>query len=126
MNDNADNISSEKMRLWMSRLLRTGVITSVMLIITGGILFFIQHPHASFNFKVFMSEPSRLRLVTDIIHDAFLFRSRSVIQLGILVLIATPVMRVLFSLLEFIITRDKIYILITGIVFSLLLFSLIV
>ncbi len=124
MNNNADNTGSEKMRLWMSRLLRTGVITSVILIITGGVLFFIQHPHTSFAYKDFMGEPSRLRRVTDIIHDAFLLRSRSVIQLGILVLIATPVMRVLFSLMEFIITRDKIYILITGIVFSLLLFSL--
>jgi uncharacterized membrane protein len=48
-----------------------------------------------------------------------------VIQLGILVLIATPVARVLFSMLGFALERDWMYVVITAIVLALLLYSLI-
>ena len=124
MNREADNSGNNKLRIWMSRLLQAGVITSVTIIIAGGILFFIQHPGAHLTYNNFIGEPSRLRHVTIIFRDAFTFRSRAVIQFGILVLIATPVMRVLFSLVDFVITKDWVFVVITGIVISVLLFSL--
>ena len=46
------------------------------------------------------------------------------IQLGLLLLIATPVARVAFSLVAFIRQRDRTYIVITTIVLGLLLYSL--
>jgi uncharacterized membrane protein len=47
-----------------------------------------------------------------------------VIQLGILVLIATPVARVLFSMLGFGLEKDWMYVGVTAIVLVLLLYSL--
>ncbi len=108
----------------MSTLLRFGVFISAIVTIFGGILFFVQHPHSEFAYNTFNSEPSRLKEVLPIIREALSFRSRPVIQLGILILIATPVLRVLLSIVGFIIEKDWIYVIVTGIVTIVLFYSL--
>lgn len=112
------------MRVWISMILRLGVITSALLILTGGILFLIQHPNENPTFKVFSGQPDRLKHIKSIFSQAIQLKSRSVIQAGILVLIATPVLRVFFSLIEFLIHKDWIFVLITTIVLSGLFYSL--
>jgi uncharacterized membrane protein len=47
-----------------------------------------------------------------------------IIQFGLLLLVATPVMRVAFTVVAFLIQRDRIYVGVTIIVLSVLLFSL--
>jgi len=108
----------------VSKLLRTGVLTAAAVTFFGGILFFIQHPNTLFSYDTFSSEPARLRYVSIIVREAFLLKSRAVIQFGILILIATPVLRVIFSLIGFAIEKDWIFVFITGIVMTILLFSL--
>jgi len=116
--------NDEKMRLAMGMLLRIGVIAAGVIVVFGGILFFIQHPKETIDYATFNGEPARLRHVHTIVKEAFEFRSRAVIQLGILVLIATPLARVIFSLLGFIMEKDRVYIIITFIVLIILLGSL--
>ncbi len=113
-----------QMRNLLGSLLRIGVLTSASVVVLGAILFFIQHPGETIDFKVFKSEPERLRQFHSVVIEALQFRGKSVIQFGLLLLIATPVARVLFSLIGFIIERDKIYILITSIVLFILFCSL--
>ena len=50
--------------------------------------------------------------------------ARAIIQLGLLLLIATPVARVLFSAIAFALERDSMYVVITLIVLAILLYSL--
>ncbi|MBV9155052.1 MAG: DUF1634 domain-containing protein, partial [Acidobacteriaceae bacterium] len=69
--------------------------------------------------------PSIDRIVSEIIKGAFAVRARSIIQLGILLLIATPIARVAFSLVGFALGRDRTYVVITAIVLTVLLVSLI-
>ena len=45
------------------------------------------------------------------------------IRLGILLLIATPIMRVAYCVYSFAVQKDKIYVLVSGIVLSVLLYS---
>lgn len=119
----ANNIEKNA-RLAVSKLLRVGVITAATITFIGGILFFIQHPETIFAYDIFNSEPARLRYATIIIREALAFKSRAVIQFGILILIATPVLRVIFTLVGFSIEKDWIFVIITGIVAIMLLYSL--
>ena len=116
--------NDERMRIIMGFLLRVGVLSSAFLVVLGGILFFIQHPSETFNYSVFKGEPARLKHVQNIFIEAFEFKSRAVIQLGLILLIATPVARVLFSLIGFLIERDWIYVAITFLVLSILFYSI--
>ena len=108
----------------MGTLLRVGVLAAAFFVVVGGILFFIQHPGEIFDYSTFKGEPARFRQVHLIIQEAFNFRGRPVIQLGLLLLIATPVARVIFSLISFLIEKDWVYVAITSIVLMILSFSL--
>lgn len=114
----------ERMRNALGSLLRVGVIAAAIIAIYGGILFFIQHPKDIFDYSTFKGEPSRLRHVHVIIRQAIALKSRAVIQFGILLLIATPVARVFFSLIGFFMEKDWIYTIITFLVLFILFFSL--
>jgi uncharacterized membrane protein len=76
------------------------------------------------DYRAFRGEPADLRSLVGIAADALSFRSRGLIGLGLLVLIATPVARVAFSVYSFLRLRDFKYVLITLIVLALLLYSL--
>jgi uncharacterized membrane protein len=124
MGDQHNTVPVRDMRIWISRILRLGVLIAAILIISGGILYLFQHPREMLSFKKFSSEPDHLRQIDLIFKEALQFRSRSVIQLGILVLLATPLLRVIFSFIEFLINKDWIYVVITGIVVGTLCYSL--
>jgi uncharacterized membrane protein len=108
----------------MGKLLRTGVILSAMFVLAGAALYLVRHPAPATNYRVFQGEPAELRTVTGIFHEALAFRGRGLIQLGLLLLIATPIARVAFSLLAFLYERDWTYVLVTLIVLGLLFYSL--
>ena len=55
---------------------------------------------------------------------AWLAGGPSIAQLGLLVLVATPVIRVGVSLIAFVVERDRLYVAITAAVLGLLLLSL--
>lgn len=59
-----------------------------------------------------------------VIGSALSLHSLGVIQLGLLLLVATPIARVALSLVAFMRQRDRRYVLITAIVLAILLFSL--
>ncbi|MFZ3368535.1 MAG: DUF1634 domain-containing protein, partial [Candidatus Sulfotelmatobacter sp.] len=66
-----------------------------------------------------------LRSVGGILRDAVALRGRGIIQLGLLLLIATPVARVAFSIFGFAEERDRLYVIVASIVLLVLLYSLI-
>jgi uncharacterized membrane protein len=63
-------------------------------------------------------------MVPGILREAFHGRGRGIIQLGLLLLIATPVARVAFSVVGFALERDRIYVGVTLIVLAVLMYSL--
>ena len=110
--------------LIMSRLLRIGVLLSAMFVLAGGVLFLLRHSAPVTDYHHFQGEPAEFRTVSGIFHEALAGRGRGLIQLGLLVLIATPIARVAFSLLAFVYQRDWTYVLVTLIVLGLLFYSL--
>jgi uncharacterized membrane protein len=109
----------------LGNLLRAGVLLSALVVSIGGVIYLLRHGHSPMEFRVFRGEPADLRDVRGIIRDTLALRGRGIIQLGLLLLIATPVARVAFSIFGFAEERDRMYVVFTVIVFSILLYSLI-
>ena len=116
--------ADQKMDAIMGILLRSGVILAASIVLIGGILFLVRHKTPVTDYHIFSGEPSDLRSIAGIFADVKAFRARGLIQLGLLVLIATPVARVVFSLLAFMYQKDWKYVVFTAIVLGLLLYSL--
>jgi uncharacterized membrane protein len=105
-------------------LLRGGVLLSALVVFAGAIVYLIRHGAAPADYRTFQGEPAELKSVPGIIRYALSGHGRAIIQLGLLVLIATPVTRVAFSIFGFAAERDRMYVGVSAIVLLVLLYSL--
>ncbi len=110
--------------LFIGKLLRYGVILSSIITIAGGIIYVFQHPHEQPSFKTFVGAPEYLRELSTIIPKVFQLDGLAIVQLGVAVLIATPILRIAFSILAFAIEKDRMYVVITCIVLAIILSNL--
>jgi len=117
-------LTDEKMEWVISLLLRIGVSSAAALVLAGGILYLYQNGNVFPHYQTFQGEPSYLRSLGGILDSAMGLDSRGIIQLGLVVLVLTPVARVVFSVAAFAIQRDRLYVGVTLIVLSVLLYDL--
>lgn len=118
-------MTDRRMELTVSTILRSGVLISGFVVLAGAFFYLSRHWSDPVAYRQFHGQPEEDRLIGSILRGVSQGRARSVMQLGILLLIGTPVARVAFSLVGFMLERDRIYVLITSIVLALLLYSLI-
>jgi uncharacterized membrane protein len=124
MNETAVQRSDQKLDEIMGGLLRSGVMLAAAIVFVGGVVYLMRHRVPVTNYRVFAGEPAELRTISGIFREALAFHGRGLIQLGLLVLIATPVARVAFSFFAFLYERDWTYVFVTVLVLGLLLYSL--
>jgi uncharacterized membrane protein len=116
-----------QVELIISNLLRLGVATSLALVITGVVLVFMHHPG-------YFSSPDDLQRLTQpgaafphtwsgVMAGIADFRGQAIIMAGLLVLIATPILRVAVSILAFLHQNDRTFAFITLAVLCLLILS---
>ncbi|BCV22282.1 DUF1634 domain-containing protein [Moorella sp. Hama-1] len=102
---------------FISRSLRWGVVIS-SLVIAAGVILYVITGSSGYPADIF---PSSIPQVMDGLAH---FKPFAVIDLGLLLLIATPIFRVAASIIAFIVDRDRPYILITSYVLAMLILSL--
>jgi uncharacterized membrane protein len=124
MNDIGQKPTDREMETVIGNLLRAGVIIAASVVLLGGIIYLFHHGFEPVGYKVFLREPFDLCNVSGIIQNALSWHGRGLIQLGLLLLIATPIARVALSIFEFARKRDTLYVVITLIVFFILVYSL--
>ncbi len=108
----------------VGNLLRVGVIIAAAVVLVGAGVFLARHATEARGYRIFQGEPAQLTEVPAIVKAAATGSGRAIIQLGLLILIATPVARVVFSLVAFALERDWMYVGVTLIVLAVLVYSL--
>lgn len=123
---NVTQISSDReLEQFISNLLKYGVILSSAIVLVGGILYLIRHGAEPAEYQFFQGEPSVFCSPKGVVTAVLSGSRRGIIQLGLLLLIATPVARVAFSLLTFLRQRDLSYVIVTLFVLAGLIYSFI-
>ncbi|MCY3022981.1 MAG: DUF1634 domain-containing protein [Planctomycetota bacterium] len=116
-----------RVELVISAVLRTGVVASLAVIVFGTVLSFVHHPG-------YLHPTSDLQRLTgpraacphslgEIGEGLRQWRGQAFVAAGLVLLIATPIMRVAISILAFLYQRDRIFVLVTTTVLALLLLS---
>jgi uncharacterized membrane protein len=105
-------------------LLRWGVILAAATVLAGGTLYLAHDATTPVDYSTFRGETPDLRSIPGIARHALSLDPRALIQLGILLLILTPVARVALSIAVFALQRDGTYVAITLLVLAVLLLSL--
>jgi uncharacterized membrane protein len=116
--------ADERVEQVMGRLLLVGVLVAAGVVLVGGVAYLVRHGGEPADQHAFRGEPAELRSPAGIAASAGALGSRGVILLGLLLLIATPVARVAFSVFTFVRERDTTYVLATLFVLGVLLYSL--
>jgi len=114
----------QRIEIIVGTLLRVGVLLSASVVLIGGMIYLTRHGHEHINYSTFHGEPENLKSIPGIAKGTAGFHGQAIIQLGLLLLIATPVARVAFSAVAFAIERDSMYVAITLVVLAVLLYSL--
>jgi uncharacterized membrane protein len=116
-----------RLEMVISTVLRGGVIVSIAVIFIGMLISFVRHQDAA-------RDPRELSALTsksapfphslrDVTSGVLALRGQAIMALGLLILIATPVMRVVVSIVAFALQRDGVYFAITSMVLLLLILS---
>lgn len=107
----------------LSLVLRTGLSLAIAMVIYGGALLLWQHGGERVDYHIFDGQPADLKTASTIFNEALEGNTLSIIHLGIIVLIATPVARVLSCLIVFAAERDYLYVVLSAIVLGILLYA---
>jgi uncharacterized membrane protein len=105
-------------------LLRVGVATSAAVVILAAIWYHAQVTPDPPAYHTFHGVPAALRSPVAIIHAALQGQASAWIQVGLLILIATPVARVAYSIAAFALQRDWTYVAVTCVVLAVLMYGL--
>lgn len=116
--------TDQRVEVIIGNLLRAGVLLAAAVVLVGGGIFLVRHGSAAPHYAVFQGEPTDLRTPSGVLAEAARLQGRGIIQLGLLLLLATPLARVAFSVFAFAMERDRLYVIVTLIVLAVLVFSL--
>ena len=94
----------------IGKVLRTGMIVSISIVFFGGIFYVIRHGHSIPDYKTFTGIPSFMQHAGSLVVAATNFKGQAIIQLGIVLLIATPILRVVCSTIGFALEKDYLYV----------------
>jgi uncharacterized membrane protein len=112
-----------KMEIAISRMLRAGVSVAAFVVLVGWVLYLWQAHGVASDYRHFHGVPSPADQLTPVFEGIRHLDSRSIIRLGVLLLIATPIMRVAYCVYSFARQKDKVYVFISSVVLTVLLYS---
>jgi len=117
-------VTDAKLESMIAAVLRSGVIAAALLVGTAGVLYLIQHHHEPVRYGRFVMERGVLRSLWGIVRSSTRLQTDAIIQLGLLLLIATPIARVALAAIGFYLERDYLYVGVGLLVLAILIFSL--
>jgi uncharacterized membrane protein len=116
--------TDERVEKLLGRLLLTGVMISGLVVLIGGVLYLLRYGRDPLHYENFEPQQVGLQSIVEAGKSALHGDGRAIIEIGLLLLIATPVLRVVFSMVAFALEKDRLYVVLTLIVLVILLLSL--
>ena len=104
-------------------LLRYGVITASLVVLAGGTVYLFRHGHQVPEYRQFRGEPDKMRNLRLMWQAMLRGEGRPLIMLGLLILIATPIARIAFSIFGYLLEKDYLYTVLTAIVLLVILWN---
>lgn len=112
------------LQLITGNILRYGVWSALSTAAIGGIIYLSRHAHETIHYESFEEKGLNIfEIFSGIYQGVLAGKGQSIIYLGIVMLFLTPVMRIVFSLISFMIEKDYIYIGITLLVMVIIFMS---
>ena len=112
------------MQLLLGHILRFGTIISISIVFLGGVIYLMRHGHTVANYQKFKGIPAFVQYPAGIVNGILNFKGQAIIQFGIILLIATPILRIIVSAISFVLERDYLYVGISLLVLLIIFISM--
>jgi uncharacterized membrane protein len=116
-------MKEERLRLLLSRMMIWGIVLAAAVMLVGGAWFLSQHGSQTPGDRKFTGEPADLRHPVAIIKAALKGNDDCLIQLGVLLMLFNPLVRVAMAALGYAASKDRLYAGVAGFVFAVLVVS---
>lgn len=117
--------TDQELDVSITRMLLFGIVLSAIVVMAGAGLALRNPLPAVPDYSHFQATNVSLRSIAGVMHSAFHLNADGVIQLGLLLLIATPIARVIFCVVGFARQRDTFYVAVSAAVLAILIYSLV-
>lgn len=117
-------LADKEVQVVLGALLRFGVLLSTAIVVFGGMVYLGAHAQKVVSFEYFDSKNVKFSSIAEIFVGLKKLDGLAIIQFGVLLLIFTPIARVVFSIFSFLIERDYMYVMIGLIVLCVIITSL--
>jgi uncharacterized membrane protein len=124
----ASNVRAQddaRMEMVMGRLLQVGVLLAAVVVLAGGAMYLRGHAGEVANYRVFRARPIEVQHLGGLLREVVGGDAVAILELGILLLVATPICRVVFAVIAFVLERDRLYVAVSVVVLGVLLFGLV-
>lgn len=120
-----EKIKDSDIQIVIGNLLRYGVWTALGVAALGGLIYLFNHEHDTIHYSSFIEKDITIFALTkQALSGVLKGNGDDIILLGILLLFLTPVLRIIFSLIAFMLERDYLYVGITLLVIGIICFSI--
>ena len=115
------------LKILLSRTLRWGVSIACLTAFVGGVLYLVREGGKPFSLNVYRhfsydgNQPDSYTTLSGIWEGFTHFTAVGWIQTGVLILILTPILRIVISLFDFVSERDWLYAAITAVVLAVII-----
>jgi uncharacterized membrane protein len=117
-------LKDRDMQLIMGNLLRVGVVLSMTVVFIGGVIYLMGYGQLKADYSEFVLDEAGFFSLASIWTGILEMNGKAIIQLGILLLIFTPISRVILAVFSFFLERDYLYVFIGLMILGIILFSL--
>ena len=118
-------MNDRRLEIIIGQLLRAGVLLAAATVLAGGVLYLAGHHADPANYHTFKAAGSNIRSVSGIMNGVTQGDSVAIMQLGLLLLVLTPIARVVVAMVGFLLEHDRLYAWVSAIVLAILVFSLV-
>jgi uncharacterized membrane protein len=112
------------MQSLLGQVLRAGTVISISIVFIGGIFYLYRHGHTIADYRMFKGIPDFVQHPAGIFNGILTLKGQAIIQFGIVLLIATPIFRVIFSAVGFVLEKDYMYLGISLLVLFIIFMSM--
>lgn len=117
-------LGDKDVQLILGTLLRVGVVLSTSIVLLGGIIYLGGQSGQAVSYETFLPDQNPYTSVAGILKGLIRLEGLAVIQFGVLLLIFTPIARIVFSIFSFLMEKDYMYVIIGLLVLCIILTSL--